>query len=234
MNKKTINRFLEKQKEIFLNKSFSREDQPVLNFFESLKKNKNLDYLELGSGMGRFPLKLKNIYKEIKIECVEINPDLAKETNDKGLKTTVATATSLPFKDQNFDIVHCSHLIEHLGFPDITNALDEIVRVTKPNGYIIIRSPLMHPDFYWDIDHIRPYPPETILNYFKNRQQQKIGESNLKEILCWYRRENCKIYNIGFSKIKNITNGLLALLWTYFKLPFSRKNGYVLILQKIK
>jgi SAM-dependent methyltransferase len=232
MNKKKSNCFFEKQKQVFFEKGFSREDQPVLSFFESLKGNKNLKYLELGSGLGRFPLKLKNIYKEIEINCIEINPDLAKKTSDKGLETIISNATSLPFKDRHFDIVHCSHLIEHLGFPEIATALDEMVRVTKINGYIIIRSPLMHPDFYWDIDHVRPYPPETILNYFRNQQQQKTGGNNLKEILCWYRRGNYKIHNIGFSKIKYIINGLLALLWTYFKFPFSRKDGYVLILEK--
>lgn len=221
------------QKQKFIDKTNNHEDYEVIKFLNSLSKEKSFKYLEVGSGLGRFPLKIKNDFKNLNIECLEINLDLAKITEANGLKTTVGDAVNFPFSDEYFDILHCSHIIEHFKYPDVINFLDELIRITKNNGYIIIRSPLMHPDFYLDIDHIRPYPPETIINYFRNKQQQKIGRGNLKVINCWYRRQNLKIFNIGSSKIKYIINALLAFFWMCTRFPFSKKNGYILILQKI-
>ncbi len=225
--------FFDRLKRKFYEESYSYEDKPVLKFFRLLSPERQYKYLEVGSGTGRFPLKIRDLYKNIDIECVEINQDLVNKINDQGLKTLCADVTSLPYPAENFDIIHCSHVIEHFKYPEISTVLDQLVRITKSGGYIILRSPLMHPDFYLDIDHVRPYPPETITNYFSNQQQQKVGVGNLKVVTCWYRRGNCKFQNAGLSKAKIFINRLLALLWTYLKFPFSKKNGYVLILQKI-
>ncbi|MBL7057787.1 class I SAM-dependent methyltransferase [Patescibacteria group bacterium] len=219
-------------KEKINEKSFNEEDKKILLFFNSLVKNKQYKYLEVGSGEGRFPFLIEKLYTNFKIECLEINQDLAKATISSGLATTIGDISKMPYNDESFDIVHCSHVIEHLGYPEISFALNHLIRVVKINGYVIIRSPLWHKGFYLDIDHIRPYPPETILNFFKNRQQQKTGVGNFEVVNLWYRRGQLKIYNIGLSKVKYYTNGLLALLYSYFKFPFSNKNGYILILKK--
>lgn len=227
-----LNSFFLNQKQKFVDKTNNNEDREVIKFLNSLSKENKFKYLEVGSGLGRFPIKIKELFTNLDIECLEINSDLAKITEARGLKTTVSDAVKFPFNDENFDILHCSHIIEHFKYPDVANFLDEIIRITKNNGYIIIRSPLMHPDFYLDIDHIRPYPPETILNYFNNAQQQKVGAGNVKVIKCWYRKENLKLHNIVSSRIKYFINAILAILWVYIKFPCAKKNGYVLILQK--
>lgn len=225
--------FFEKQKEKFINSANDHEDYIVVDFLNQLDNGKQWDYLEVGSGLGRFPIKIKKIFAKLNIECLEVNPDLAKVTESNNLKTTISNAVNLPYSDNSFDILHCSHVIEHFKYPDVARFLDELVRVTKNNGYIIIRSPLMHPGFYLDIDHVRPYPPETIFNYFKNEQQQIVGHGRIKAVKIWYRKENARISNIGLSKTKYFINALLALSWTYVKFPFSKKNGYILILQKL-
>ncbi|WP_375559421.1 methyltransferase domain-containing protein [Bernardetia sp. OM2101] len=48
--------------------------------------------------------------------------------------------TELPEKDNSFDVVLCSHVLEHI--PDDTKALEEIYRVLKPNGKAILLVPL--------------------------------------------------------------------------------------------
>lgn len=228
-----FNSFLKKQKQYFVDKTNKNEDKTVLKFLESLCKSKKFKYLEVGSGRGRFPLKITTMFENIDIECFEINQDLAKITSENGLATSIGDAINLPYKSESFDILHCSHVVEHFKYPEITQLLDQLFRVTKQFGYVIIRSPLLHPGFYLDIDHVRPYPPETILNYFKNTQQQKVGQANVKMIKCWYRRENCKIYNIESAGWKYLINAFLAFSWSLLGIPFSKKNGYVLILQKL-
>lgn len=227
-------KFFLKQRQKFLNKTYNNEDYRVIEFLKGLEKKAAFNYLEVGSGLGRFPLKLKGILNNLKIECLKINPELAKTTKNKGLKTTIGNAVELPYKNNSFDILHCAHVIEHITYPDVSNFLDEIIRVVRNNGYIIIRSPLMNPDFYFDIDHVRPYPPEAIFNYFNNPQQQKNGEGDIKTIKCWYIRENFKISNIISSKIKFLINMILAYLWLHIGFPRSKKRGYILIMQNIK
>jgi len=53
----------------------------------------------------------------------------------------VADAHILPFKNECFDHVYSSHLIEHFGHREVINVLVEWVRVLKRNGIIEIRCP---------------------------------------------------------------------------------------------
>jgi SAM-dependent methyltransferase len=48
-------------------------------------------------------------------------------------------ATSLPLEDDGFDLVTASHVLEHV--PEDERALSELVRVTRPGGYLLIILP---------------------------------------------------------------------------------------------
>lgn len=44
-----------------------------------------------------------------------------------------------PFEDDEFDLVYCRSIIEHLD--DVTKVMDEIHRITKSNGEVTILTP---------------------------------------------------------------------------------------------
>ena len=46
---------------------------------------------------------------------------------------------SLPFKDKCFDLVHCSHVVEHLVNPDIM--FSESYRLLRPGGFLFVSTP---------------------------------------------------------------------------------------------
>ena len=50
-----------------------------------------------------------------------------------------ARAEALPFKDESFDYVYCSHLLEHVEAPD--KVANEIQRVLKSNGVAYLDLP---------------------------------------------------------------------------------------------
>lgn len=216
--------------QVYLQKQYELEDSGVLHFLKNLSDDKK--YLEVGAGTGRFIRIVKDKFN-FSLYCLEINNDLAKSLDYEGFKVSIGDIRKTPYSEGYFDIVHCSHLIEHLGYPDISNALDELVRITKPGGYIIIRSPLMHPDFYWDIDHVRPYPPNSIMTYFSNPQQQKKGSSKIKKIDLYFRYSAYEFSLFKNSKLIKKINFILKKFWNKYYFPKSRPNGYVLILQKI-
>ena len=45
----------------------------------------------------------------------------------------------LPFESDSFDIIHCSHVVEHLVNPDIL--FEESMRILKPGGVLYIATP---------------------------------------------------------------------------------------------
>jgi ubiquinone/menaquinone biosynthesis C-methylase UbiE len=54
------------------------------------------------------------------------------------MSTVVLDATNLPFQNSSFDVVVCTHAFYH--FPERRTALDEIVRILKPDGTLVASS----------------------------------------------------------------------------------------------
>lgn len=50
-----------------------------------------------------------------------------------------ADICNLPFKDNEFDVILCNHVLEHI--PDDIKAMQELYRVLKPNGWGIFQIP---------------------------------------------------------------------------------------------
>lgn len=49
--------------------------------------------------------------------------------------------TSIQFADGSFDVVHCSHVLEHV--PDDRRALAEMFRVLKTGGFAVLQVPVL-------------------------------------------------------------------------------------------
>jgi SAM-dependent methyltransferase len=52
-----------------------------------------------------------------------------------------ANATRLPFRDGSFDVVLCRDVLHHLTIPDKKDVLEEIIRVCRDAGRIVIIEP---------------------------------------------------------------------------------------------
>jgi len=50
-----------------------------------------------------------------------------------------ADICNLPFKENEFDVILCNHVLEHI--PDDTKAMQELFRVLKPKGMAILQIP---------------------------------------------------------------------------------------------
>lgn len=53
----------------------------------------------------------------------------------------ISDAHKLPFKDEVFDLIYSSHLIEHFSHREVKDAVKEWIRVLKKDGIIEIRCP---------------------------------------------------------------------------------------------
>ncbi|HIH32809.1 MAG TPA: class I SAM-dependent methyltransferase [Candidatus Diapherotrites archaeon] len=108
---------------------------------ELLDLEKKDNCLEIGCGSGVLSRKIQE-----KFRCWVTGTDIsrsairhARKFQNKNLEFKVAGISKLPFKDEEFDAVVISHLIEHVENPG--KALLEAKRVLKKNGKILIATP---------------------------------------------------------------------------------------------
>lgn len=119
---------------------------------------KDKKFLEVGCGLGYFSKKA--LRKGVLVTGLDIGQNLVEKCQKdmtKG-KFVVGSATKLPFKKSSFDIVLCTEVIEHTNNPK--KAINELIRVTKKGGYVVITTPNKVYKPFFDllgILKIRPY-----------------------------------------------------------------------------
>ncbi len=96
--------------------------------------------LEIGVGTGK---NLSYYNKEAKVIGIDLSPGMLskaeerlKQLNRKNIKLMEMDAQNLKFKDNSFDYVICTFVL--CSIPDPIKALEEMKRVVKPNGKILM------------------------------------------------------------------------------------------------
>jgi len=123
-------------------------------FFEIAKEliSSNSTVLDVGSGNGSFA----NFCGHSNIYMYESNPKSVKFLKGKFPNVFQGSLPKLPFSDNSFDLIHMSHVIEHLQPNEVYETLKEFDRCCKAGGAIVISAPLMWEGFYDDLSHITP------------------------------------------------------------------------------
>jgi len=86
--------------------------------------------LEAGCGTGLIMEKIAPIAASI--HGIDISRGMLQSSLQRGLKISAGSITDLPFKDNAFDTVYSVKVLAHI--PDLSKAISELVRVTKPEG----------------------------------------------------------------------------------------------------
>ncbi|MFP4509608.1 MAG: class I SAM-dependent methyltransferase [Spirochaetaceae bacterium] len=95
-------------------------------------------FLDVGCATGALLEHLQA--KDWMVEGVEICVPAAEYgRNERGVNIHTGTLDTVRFPDESFDVVHFSHVIEHV--PDPAAFLGEVRRVLKPGGYVVIVTP---------------------------------------------------------------------------------------------
>lgn len=139
------------KKELFYNE-FSDEWENKINKLETEKRLKVVfgellkriglngkKFLEVGCGLGYFSEKATSLGAIV--TGIDIGGKLVEKSKQRipGGKFLVASASKLPFKDESFDIVLCTEVIEHVD--NQSQAIEEMFRVIKKGGILVITSP---------------------------------------------------------------------------------------------
>lgn len=113
-----------------------RKFKVIVDIISSINPDNILD---IGCGGGLFISELqKHGYKIIGID---ISYNLLSKIRENKI-LVCGRSELLPFKDNSFNLVLCTEVLEHIF--DLDKALNEIKRIVKNNGYVIITVPNLH------------------------------------------------------------------------------------------
>ena len=167
-----------------------------LKFFDDYFKNvERKKLLDIGTSGGTF-LEKANAHKwdAYGIEPFEEDVKLCKS---KGLNVINGVAESLPFDDNTFEVVHASHVFEHLDDPLI--AAIEAYRVLKPGGIIFIEVPNQLDNFGFRRDMLFKRVPQRKRDITSIHHLWFFGRKTLKILLEKAEFQRVKVQNV-YSK----------------------------------
>jgi len=120
--------------------------------FENLNLFGDEKVLEIGCGRGFYLKTLIEIFPDLKITGIDLKEEYLstakKFINNEKIELLKADATKLPFKNETFDRIIASEILEHII--DDQKAISEIFRVLKPEGLVMITVPNKNYPFFWD------------------------------------------------------------------------------------
>jgi ubiquinone/menaquinone biosynthesis C-methylase UbiE len=92
-----------------------------------------LDVLEVGCGTGLILQRVGQFARSAR--GVDLSPGMLEKARARGLDVALASATALPFPDNQFDVTCSFKVLAHV--PEIEKALAEMARVTRPGGMVL-------------------------------------------------------------------------------------------------
>jgi SAM-dependent methyltransferase len=137
---------------------------------ESLKKQRKLRVLDLGCRDGNMLAYCRKNNSDVEffgMDIVAKGLETALERGFKSVSEFDIRNRPYPYADDYFDVVICSHILEHLEEPG--SVLDEVRRVLKDDGMLIVGVPIgLLPGILWR-RHITPLlnPRKTVKETLK-------------------------------------------------------------------
>ena len=100
-----------------------------------------------------------------------------------------ADICNLPFQDNEYDIILCNHVLEHI--PDDTKAMQELYRVLKPSGMAILQIPQ-------DLSRAKTFSDDSI----KDQKERAAIFGQYDHVRIYGRDYFDKLRSVGFTVIE--------------------------------
>ncbi|MBI2085903.1 class I SAM-dependent methyltransferase [Candidatus Daviesbacteria bacterium] len=119
---------------------------------EALEPRQGDKILEVGCGNGYYLSLLNRLGLKISLTGIDNDKaalfDAQRFIGDERISLFLADAAKLPFKDSSFNKIICSEVIEHVK--DDKKVLQEIHRVLKSGGIMVLSTCDINYPFFWD------------------------------------------------------------------------------------
>ena len=160
-----------------------------LYLIDNLLKNSNpVNILDLGCGTGFLINRIEKHFSSIKLVGIDFNAPSEKSVKCNPRNNQIEficgdiKSSLLNFSDSHFDIVLCTHVLEHLSNPE--EILFQLRRVVKEK--LIIICPLekeykwgmnYHVNFFPTRNHFIKFLQSDIKDFFRFKTFQRLGDS---------------------------------------------------------
>lgn len=201
-------------------------EKNTLDILSLLEKNANAKVLDVGCGDGQKTNRFMN-----KIGCREATgidgvADRLKAASRRGVKIIKTNLENKwPFESSSFDVIVSNQVIEHIN--DIDGFIEEIYRVLKPNGYVVISTENLaswHNIFALILGH-QDFSHHIIKKlHVSNPLSPHFGEKTVT----WSKKDNSGVDDTAFPHIKILTlRSLIKVFEVYnFKKEAYKGSGY--------
>ncbi|WPR77407.1 class I SAM-dependent methyltransferase [Algoriphagus sp. NG3] len=207
-------------------------------FFEIAKRliAEDSKVLDVGPGIGAF----SEYCERSDFFLLEGNSETVEFLRRKYENVFFGNIPRIPFESNFFDLIHCSHIVEHLNPQELYEFLIEMDRTLKIGGNIVISTPMLWENFYNDLSHVKPYNPQIFEKYLcgvdsNNLTRPAVSSSYKLTKLVFRYRDNFERFNLTNLKPNNILNRFVnSIFWRLTKngLVFLEKTGYTIVLRK--
>jgi len=139
--------------------------------------------LDVGVGLGRLFAPLPTSFEKY---GMDISMDYLKIAQSKGIDVCYSLVDDMPYKENFFDVVVCTDVLEHVL--DLNLACAKILSVLKTNGILIVRVPYrenlsvyLSEDYPYEFVHIRNFDEYSLKLLFQKvfgcevRQYKTVG-----------------------------------------------------------
>lgn len=166
MTEEEINKYYEILADTFMKRETDLNEGCIQYILENANGKTILD-AATGKGYLSHLLKEKGEYE--RIAALDI---VLPEKREKEIEYFAGSLTSLPFQDNEFDVVVCTHALEHIK--DYDRALSELRRVCKKKLIIVVPRQREH-RYTFDL-HINFFPYMYSFKKFINNENAKYME----------------------------------------------------------
>ena len=160
----------------------------LLDVINALLTQPDLHILEIGAGSAVAMHTFLAAHPQARAVAMELSPASIRAATHAGspsLRAVAGDALQLPFRDRSLDAVVAFEVIEHL--PDVAVALEEMLRVVRRPGYIIIGLP----------NHASLWTP--LEDYLRRRDRRAFGVEGGRGAWRWWRRNAALAWRKRFS-----------------------------------
>ncbi len=219
-------------------KSLARDESArIAKILQPLPRD--LAVLDVGCGFGR-KMRLLQKLGFSRLEGVEKNPAQVESARRNGLPVYEAGEFEQGAGQKTYDLLVMAHVIEHFPFDQLLKFMDAYLDRLRPGGWLLVVSPLMHKDFFLDFDHVKPYYPQGIKDFFgkDDEQVQSYSMHSLQLVDIQFRRSpwrlrlNRSLLLKRGDLVPRVWNLLLALTFRCSGKLLGHKTGWIGLYRK--
>ena len=130
---------------------------------ELIRKYSQVDNLIFDAGIGL--TRLLEHFPELRRYGIDLSFGYLEEGQKKGIEVGYALIEEMPYKEETFDIVVCTDVLEHVI--DLNLAVRKILSVLRTGSFLIIRTPFQE-DLSWYVSEENPYEYAHLRNFDEN------------------------------------------------------------------